>query len=94
MAQGGPPILNVLQQMGPGANITASTPEDPKTRDHRHRIELILVSFMIAAVAALFAAGAYIAFKASDAEIRKMGVGLLGAILTGVLGLMAGRGTK
>jgi len=45
-------------------------------------------------VAALVVLGSVMAFHAADAEIRKAGVGLLTAILSGVLGFMAGRGLR
>jgi hypothetical protein len=57
-------------------------------------MEKVLVIFGMVVVVALFITAVVMVFHSTDAEVRKAGFGLLGAILTGVLGFWAGRGSK
>jgi len=95
----GPKTVDVTQLLGAGADISSYKinvvpKEDSKDQEHRHRIEWLLARCGIGFVAVILLTGVGLAAWHSDAEVRKSGVAIVLAVLTGALGFVAGRGTK
>jgi hypothetical protein len=89
-----PPPVDVDKLLGAGAKVNISSVEDPADRAHRHRTEWALTRFGMGVVALVLLVSAGLVTWHSDPDVRKVGAGLLTAILGGVLGFMAGRGSK
>lgn len=94
-----PRTVDVTQLLAAGADISdykinVAPREDTKDQDHRHRVEWLLTCVGVGLVGVILLAGIGFAIWHSDAEVRKGGVAIVLAVLTGALGFVAGRGSK
>jgi hypothetical protein len=89
-----PPLRDVIDQLGAGAKVTISSAETSEDRVHRHRMEWLMARLGVGVIAAVLLFSMGIVLWAPDAEVRKGGIAILVAIVSGLLGYLAGRSSK
>ena len=101
------PELDVGKAMGPHAgpvDVTVTPQEHPDERAHRHRmeqvqqkhtncLEIVLTTFGVVLVSAILLFSMGIVVFESEPEVRKNGFSAVVAVLTCVLGFVAGKAT-